>query len=125
MLFDGCRVAGFPCLFLLFDQGRYLRGQTFVGFGKLLDERVLRRELQAGGAADGVQARGVNRDARRVRRNGIPSHKPSWRPERNLAAVAHAFGFVSSRIEHKINRRAFAAPDPVALHGADLLRPAG
>ncbi len=55
-------IIGLARLLLLFEQRRYFGGQPFVVLGKLLDQRVLRRQLQAGGAEDGIEARGVHRD---------------------------------------------------------------
>ena len=63
VLLDGRRIAGFAGFLLLFDQRGHFRSQALVGLGELLDQRMLGRELQAGGAEDGVDAGGEDRDA--------------------------------------------------------------
>ena len=64
-----------------------------LGSGHLVHERVLRRQDHEGHAKQGVRARGVD---------------------------AHRLGLAFDR---EVDLHAVAAPDPVRLHGPDLLRP--
>ena len=73
---------------------------------------MLRRKLKTGCTKDGVDARGEDADALCVRRRG----------DDNWLVRGSADDVVGS--EKKVNLRALAAPDPVALHGADFFRPA-
>ena len=60
---------------------------------------MLGRQLQRSRAVDGIDARGEDAD----RRPPAPAVAP---------------------YQFEVHQRAFAAPDPVALHGADFFRPA-
>ncbi len=64
---------------------------------------MLRRQLHRGRTENRVDARGKHRDRR------------APRPEARV---------IFRVVEFEIDQRAFAAPDPVALHGADFVGPA-
>ncbi len=122
VLFDCADIAGFARLFLLFEQGAYFFGQLFVLRGKLLDQRMLGRELHAGRAEDRVDARGEDGDlAARCLVMSSSAGKTAVPVWRILCLVVRRMG---SRPPLRTRPRAFAAPDPVALHGAHLFRPA-
>ena len=96
VLLDGTEVAGLAGGGLLGDHLLDCGGEFHVKAGPVLDQRMFGGELEGGGAEDGVDAGGEDGDAHRV------------------GAVVDGEG----------DLRAFAAADPVALHGAHLLGPA-
>ena len=86
----------FRCsVYQIFD----LRQQVGIVGDQVRHHRMFRRQLQRGRAEDGVHARGEDGD--------LVACRPS------LA------------VKLEIHQRAFAAANPVALHGADFFRPAG
>ena len=99
VLFDLADVADFPGLALLGDQLIDCGTQQVVVLGQTGDQRMLGRELQRGRAENRVDAGGEDGDGRS--------------------------GRIGGAVEFEIHQRAFAAADPVALHGADFFRPAG
>jgi hypothetical protein len=84
---------------------------------------MLRRKLQAGGPEDGVQTGGIHRNPGSVLVDGRSGYK-ILRSRKGCFAIA-VFPLGGSWIKNKSDGRTLAAPDPVALHGAHLLRPAG
>ena len=97
MLFDLADVAYFPGLALLGDELVDVGAQQVVILGQAGDQRMLGRELQRGRAVNRIDARSENGDGRSRR--------------------------IGRAVEFEIDQRAFAAADPVALHGADFFRP--
>ena len=104
VLFDFADVAHLFGFALLGNELVDLGTQLGVGRGEVSDDRMFGRELHRGCTEDGVDACGENGDSR------------SCGPE---AAVLLCV------IEFEIDQSAFAAADPVALHGANFFRPAG
>ncbi len=68
--------------------------QLGVGFGRLARQRVLGRDRHESHAHQGVRARGVDHQV------------------------------VATALDREVDFQAFRAPDPVALHGLDRIRPA-
>ena len=103
VLFNLANIALFPGVALLANQLIDFRAKIRIRRRKIFDDRMLGRELHRGRAEDRVYARGKDRDRRS--RGTEPS-------------------MVLCVIEFEIDQRAFAAPDPIPLHGADFFRPA-
>ena len=99
VLFDLADVSDFPGFALLGNQLVDRGAQQVVVPGQTGDQRMLRGELQRSRAVNGVDASREDRNRRRRR--------------------------VSAAIEFEIDEGTLAAPDPVALHGADFFRPPG
>ena len=97
MLFDLADVARFFRFPLLGDQLLHFLAQQLVVMGKVGDQRMLRRKLNRGRAENRIDARRKYAD---------------FRPGRPRISI-----------ELEIDQRAFAAPNPVALHGPNFLRP--
>src|SRR5205085_3234350 len=89
-------ITGLLRLRLLGDEPIDLLAQIRVRSREFLRNRMLRRKLNRSCAKDGVDTSGEDGDL--VSNNGIQT---------------------------KVQQRALAPADPVALHGADFLRPAG
>ena len=98
VLLDLADIAGFSRLALFRDQLLYFVAQRLVVAGEIRHHRMLRRKLHRSRAENRIDARGKHTD-RRTRRSG-------------------------RAVQFEIDQRAFAAADPVALHGADFFRPA-
>ncbi len=98
VLFDLADVAGFFGLALLGDQLLHRGAERLVVAREVSDQRMLRRKLHRGRAENRIDARGEDADLR-SRRPGVA-------------------------LKLEIDQRAFAAADPVALHGAHFLGPA-
>jgi len=104
VLLDFANVAHFFGFALLGDKLIDLGAQFWIVGREVSDDRMLGRELHRSRAVNGIDARGENFDSR----------------ARGPKAVVLRLRIV----ELEIDQGAFAAPDPVALHGADFLGPA-
>src|SRR5262249_32648996 len=98
VLFNRSDVSSFPGSSLLADQLIDFVAKVVVIGSKIGDQRMLGRKLHRSRAEDRVNARGEDADL-------VP-------------------GGPRRAIEPEVHQRAFAAPNPVALHGADFFRPA-
>ncbi len=100
VLFNFADVSGFFGLTLLGNKLIDFRAQAGIRRGELDDDRVLRRKLDRSRAENRIYTRCEYADGR--------------------AGRAVALGIS----EFEIHQRAFAAANPVALHGANFFRPA-
>ena len=103
VLLDFPDVSVFFGLALLGDKLIDLDAQIGIRRGKIVNDGVLRRELNGGCAIDRIDARSENGNC-----------SPGWTKARVRLSV----------VEFEIDESTFAPPNPVALHGAHFLRPA-
>ena len=96
MLFDLAKVAAFFRFFLLGDELLYFSSKLRVKRGKFRGNWMFGSKLDRRCSVDRIDARSE-----------------------------HGNDIAAGVVEPEINQRTFAAPDPVALHGAHFFRPAG